>query len=300
MKFIHDQQGALSKTEVETFFKHGYVIVKNLFTKQEVHVIRGHLETVFKGAQERVKAAIEEREEKSVFRCEYKGKGGKTASILATDNKNGTTSIKVISWVGGVQPELLDLSRQDKVLIPVAQLLGSNKANHLINQVHYKMPGDEVKFDWHQDIQHRRNYDPNWRDVNQKGSFVQVLAAIDKATKNNGPLVVLPGSHQEDLFLDQKRDVDPAIIIKQKYDLDKMSVTLLLEEGDTVFMHPLLIHGSEPNQSRHNARMMLINGFSYPQANTKPYPGEGSTEEVSLGISKQLLLETNDFFMSFS
>lgn len=59
---------------------------------------------------------------------------------------------KLISWVGGAdQPELISLGRSPQITVPVAQLLVSQKADHLINQAHPKMPGDNTEFGWHQD-----------------------------------------------------------------------------------------------------------------------------------------------------
>lgn len=297
-KFNYDVSGALSKDQVQAFFTQGYIVLKHLFTKEEVKIIAKHSEQMFTEAQ-----GIAEKykvENKTVvntaFRCDYDGLSGpKSASILAINNEDEPVAIKLISWAGGIAQNLIDLSRQDKIIIKVGQLLGSDKANHLINQIHYKMPHDKVTFNWHQDIQNRRTFDPNWEDVNKKGSFIQVLTAIDEVTTGSGPLIVIPYSHKEDLHLSDLSIAENKLKIKQKYDL-ATAVPLLLEPGDTIFMHPVLLHQSEANESD-QPRKMFINGFSYPEANKKPYPGAGSTEEIFLNIPPDLIEETNDFIM---
>ena len=60
---------------------------------------------------------------------------------------------------------LIELSRQEKIKAIAFKLLESQSADHLINQAHYKIPGDRVAFPWHQDIQNRRNFDPKWEDI---------------------------------------------------------------------------------------------------------------------------------------
>jgi ectoine hydroxylase-related dioxygenase (phytanoyl-CoA dioxygenase family) len=64
-------------------------------------------------------------------------------------------------------------------------------------------------------------------------------------------------------------------------DIESEQIPLLMEAGDVAFMHPRLIHGSWPNTSN-KPRRMFINGFSYPGANHKPYPGKGSTQRTAI------------------
>lgn len=291
-KLLH-HKGALSEEQLASFFSEGYIIIKQLFTPEEVEIIKGHLECVYEGAKRIVEDEIARTKEEGrvlekQFRCEYKGEGGKSASILAVQYSDESVSIKLISWVGGVKPALVTLGRDEKITIPVAQILNSNMADHLINQGHYKKPGDQTAFAWHQDIQNRRAFDSSWKDLNGAGSFVQVLISVDESTESNGPMVIVPNSHRKDLFLDKKPKEEHESIIREEYDIDSVSISLLLKPGDTLFMHPLLLHKSDTSFSD-RSREIFINGFSYPGANQQPYPGEGSAEEISLYDSAQLV-----------
>jgi len=294
-EFTKDYSHALSKEQIASFFENGYVIVKNLFTQDEVTKVKTLAEILFKKA---VEIAEKHKVGNNIpingqFRCDYNGQEGpKSASILAVNNEN-EISIKLISWVGGVEKELLGLGEQTKITVKVGQLLGCKYAAHLINQIHYKMPHDKVTFNCHQDITNRRDFDPEWTDVNGKGSFVQVLTAIDESTETNGSLEIIPYSHKQDLLLDKLPKEESLLKIKEKYDLNK-AIKLLLKPGDTVFMHPLLLHQSGANNSD-ESRELFINGFSYPSANHKKYPGEGSAKEINLNIDPDLLDETNEF-----
>jgi len=272
----------LSTEQLNSFEKDGYLIVRNLFSIEEVSRINNCLTR----ALDKAKAIAEQTQIDenivigSAFRCAYEGNNGNSASIKAINNIDGSVSVQLISWIGGVEPELIELARQDKLKVPVSQLLGSSKADHLINQAHYKMPFDGVSFPWHQDIQHRRTFDPRWEDLNRRGSFVQVLTAVDRATEENGPLIVIKGSHRKELYLEKKQKEAIERIILEEYPNEEWT-PILMEPGDTMFMHPLVLHKSDANQS-HESRMLFVNGFSYPGANKMPYPGSGSAKTIHL------------------
>ena len=89
---------------------------------------------------------------------------------------------------------LLAYGKDHRLLGMASQLLGSNEMNQLINQAHFKIPGDNVAFPWHQDSENRGYGKPGWKDVNGRGSFVQQAIAIDDVTEENGPLKFIPGS----------------------------------------------------------------------------------------------------------
>lgn len=183
-------------------------------------------------------------------------------------------AIQRVVWCCGEKPEIGKYSNSSQLLEPVSKLLRSNEFDHLICQVHYKIPGDNVAFDWHQDSQHRGFGTWKWQDLNGVGSFVQTLLAIDPMTPENGPLRYYKGSHQlGHLALDQSDD-------PEKYFHDFELVSLEMDPGDLIFFHPFLIHGSSPNFSS-KERRVLINGFAYPGANHFSYPGAGKGVRVT-------------------
>jgi phytanoyl-CoA hydroxylase len=79
--------------------------------------------------------------------------------------------------------------------------------------------------------------------------------AMQSITRENGCLVVIPGSHRagellEHKYPDWQGGVNRAYHGIQNYNPDKDErVHLHMEAGDTVFFHPLLIHGSGMNRT---------------------------------------------------
>ncbi|KAM9845642.1 LOW QUALITY PROTEIN: phytanoyl-CoA dioxygenase, peroxisomal [Aulostomus maculatus] len=75
--------------------------------------------------------------------------------------------------------------------------------------------------------------------------------AMEKVNRQNGCLVVLPGTHtgtlQEHDYPDWEGGVNKMYHGVRNYDPEHPRVHLEMEKGDTVFFHPLLIHGSGMN-----------------------------------------------------
>lgn len=286
----------LTEQHINDFYTKGFVVCKNLFNSDEISEILQSSNRLQQAAQEFFDyicdhetdmaensvyvhksedsfliAKIQDTDtENKIYHLDWKGTRfviGKTA--------RGLLAIHRIVWAGSAEPALIGYGRSEKILERVAQFLKSDKACHLINQLHPKIPGDDVGFPWHQDVKNRRSFDPGWRDINGTGSFVQVIMALDPMTKDNGALKVVRGLPEAgDIFLDTKSEEDTEReVISAEY--------LELNSGDVVFMHPYCIHGSEPNSSG-LSRRTFINGFSYPGANTKAYPGEGSAQLILL------------------
>ncbi|KAI4803397.1 hypothetical protein KUCAC02_006946 [Chaenocephalus aceratus] len=69
--------------------------------------------------------------------------------------------------------------------------------------------------------------------------------AMEKVDRQNGCLVVLPGTHTE-----WEGGVNKMYHGVRGYDPQHPRVHLEMEKGDTVFFHPLLIHGSGMNQTQ--------------------------------------------------
>ncbi|XP_075232731.1 phytanoyl-CoA dioxygenase, peroxisomal-like isoform X2 [Lycorma delicatula] len=86
-----------------------------------------------------------------------------------------------------------------------------------------------------------------FRPVNK---IVAAWTAMEKITTENGCLVVVPGTHKGNLLKHDypkwENGVNKAYHGVMEYD-DHPTVPLEMEKGDTVFFHPLLIHGSGAN-----------------------------------------------------
>ena len=249
---------SLTKRQIEEFYDVGYIVLPDVFVKDELLRISEALDRLALQAQNLTGTVV------------HRG----SQFVIDSKDMNGLNKkqIKRIVWCGAAEPTLLELGQDPRLTRMVGQLLGSHQANHLINQVHFKFPHDGVSFPFHQDSRHRGYGTPDWQDVNGKGSYVQTVMAIDEVTMENGPMLFIPGScqngHLELPYDEETQTVSPLFDPAD-------AVPALMQPGTVALFGPYVIHGSLPNESD-NPRRVFINGFSYPGANSRDYPGEGS------------------------
>lgn len=261
---MHDEiDRSLTKEEIERFWEAGWITKKALFGIDEIRHIRACFDNLEKIADD------------------LDGTGLCSGSHFVIDGSNGEQVIKRVVWAGGSQPYLLEVGQDPRLTVPCSQLLGSNNMDQLLSQAHFKRPGDGVIFGWHQDVQHRDKGDGTWTDINGTGSFVQTLIAIDPMTADSGPLQFIPGSSKWGRVNFGKHDYDnPDYEIADPPQFqEEEAVTILAEPGDTLFFGPFTAHASFENTSQ-LYRRVFINGYAYPGANRRQYPGDGAGRTI--------------------
>ncbi|XP_046390698.1 phytanoyl-CoA dioxygenase, peroxisomal-like [Ischnura elegans] len=99
--------------------------------------------------------------------------------------------------------------------------------------------------------QHPPHQDLHYFPFRPADRIVASWTAMERVTKDNGCLFVVPGSHKGVLLKHEypKYGVNKAYHGIQGYDhVEKLE--LPMEKGDTVFFHPILIHGSGVNRTK--------------------------------------------------
>lgn len=245
----------LSAREIERFFSVGFLVRQNVFDADEVRKMRRAFDRLERTARRLGGAGMHDG-----------------ARFVLSEGRGGLLGIERIVWCGAVERVLSEYGRDSRLLSMASRLLGSRSMNQLINQAHFKLPGDGVEFPWHQDSTHRRYGRGEWTDANGRGSYVQTVVAVDDMTEENGPLQFVPGScklghvpipesEQGRLPTDLLNEADV--------------VTVTARAGSVVLFGPYTFHRSLPNQSD-RPRRVFINGYAYPGANSRIYPGRGA------------------------
>ena len=278
--FIFPHSGGLSDTELKFFQQNGYLIIRGMFSEKELQIMQEDTHKAIEHAKHLTSNLS--TSPLNEYKVTYRGD-----EIRVLDNNaqyvfdKNTYSIKRVVWVGGHFPRLLDLGQNKRLLEPVASILGTKEADHLINQLHPKLPDDGVEFIFHRDIENRKNFDRKWSGESMKnGGFVQTFLALDEMGEDNGGIEIYPRTHHESTPLKNSSKTQNEI----RDELRVQGYTPVFERlkpGDVLFFHPNIVHRSLPNKSGHHRRAM-INGFSAPGANHAQYPGNGSSQRISL------------------
>ena len=255
----------LTRAQVEEFFELGFVVQPHVFSAEDI---------------ERLRAAFE-RLRDIAYRLRETGDHAGARFVLGVDHSAHGPGIRIdrIVWCGAAEPVLSEYGRDLRLLRLAASLLGSTEMHQLINQAHFKYPGDGLEFPWHQDSTHRRYGGDEWRDVNGRGSYVQTVTALDEVCEDSGPLQFIPRSCA-------LGHVEPPPGIEDWLPTDRLdprsAVSINMSPGSVLLFGPYVFHRSRPNQSD-RPRRLFINGFAYPGANSRIYPGKGAGRVVRCG-----------------
>ncbi len=148
-------------------------------------------------------------------------------------------------------PLLYGYALEPKLLGTIRSLLGDDIYS-LATNVFNKPPGIDGRHPLHQDLRYFR--------VRPADKIVGVWTAMLPATRETGCLAVIPGSHKGELLEHAEPDweyVNRAFFGIEDIDLDRR-VHIEMEPGDTLLLHPLLVHGSGRNRSQSFRRAISV------------------------------------------
>ncbi|HLJ22238.1 MAG TPA: phytanoyl-CoA dioxygenase family protein [Stellaceae bacterium] len=180
---------------------------------------------------------------------------------LGTDPKLGKI-VRLVQWPCDGDPVLEQFRRDPRLLEILAPVLGRD-IKQVVNQLHWKPPGAvEAEFAFHQDVRFRR---PRECYRNLAVSYVQTGIAIDRHTRENGCMRVLPGSHlRGELAMPvpaQVQGASPDEAALRTAGLDPARLLdVPLQPGDVAIWSVFLVHGSGPNTTPGDRRF-YINGY---------------------------------------
>lgn len=241
--------GAITTSQVDTalaqFRADGYAIIRGFFDPQEAAELKAKSDELYAIG---IEHPVTYRHGNLAYEILPEKHFGKRYLIQAY----------WFAWAAKFYDELRSRHQYLDVLRPV---LGDD-IKQVTQQIHWKPPGARISgYRFHQDLMFREAkhaYEDVVRDT------VTIGVAIDRATKDNGCLRVVPGSHKlgylglsdngsgsimKGLTLEDELvgvGIDPASIVDVE-----------LEPGDAVMWGLLTVHGSLPNESNNDRAFAL-------------------------------------------
>ena len=215
------------------FERDGYILLPDVFAQDEVDAMIADIE-----GGDRVAAATREKDDA----------GGRKTKLAIWHELGGD-----IWAAASVAPSVVN---------SVRMILGEEIA-FFHGKVMLKEAGQGGAWEWHQDYGY-------W--YNQGFAFPRMLSAfvaLDAATKENGCLQVLRGSHLLGRLNHDKigtqTGIDPQRIAKLEPLFERVYVEM--KPGSVLFFHSNLLHSSGPNESSRHRRSFIIcyNALANPQ-----------------------------------
>lgn len=220
-------------TDLETYHTKGFLIVPGLFAEDEIGFMKGEAERNLAGA-----------------------------ALLKKADRAGNP-VDLAMWNRAEDDIFGMFSRNERIVSNVEALLGGECYLYSAKMI-MKNAREGGAWEWHQDYGY-------WYDYGcLVPSMLSCLIAVDRATRENGCLQVLSGSHvmgrvNHDRINEQTmanpEHVEAAL---NRFPL----VYLELSPGDTVFFHCNLLHRSDANRSEHRRWNFIA---SYNTVENKPY-----------------------------
>jgi ectoine hydroxylase-related dioxygenase (phytanoyl-CoA dioxygenase family) len=163
-------------------------------------------------------------------------------------------------------PAYFGASRNDTVVAILKDLWGSVRFD--IGKLNMKSAGYGAPVEWHQDWA----FYPHTND-----DLAAVGIMLDDCEMDNGPMLVVPGSHQGPVYDHHGPDgrfcgaMDPAHLAQSGGDIDLAKALPCLGKAGSVTVHHVrAVHGSATNFSGKERRFLL---FQYRAANAWPLLG---------------------------
>jgi phytanoyl-CoA hydroxylase len=199
-------------------------------------------------------------------------KGGlEPASPLHAVNKILSFENDPILWSFATDARIVEIARQ--LVGPEIQTLSTNLFN--------KPPGVDGRHPLHQDLRYFA--------LRPADGIVGTWTALGPCTRDNGCLAVISGSHRSALAEHDSPDWDQVnfgFFAAQGVDIASRS-HIEMDPGDTLFFHPLLVHGSGRNRSDDFRRAISIHYASTECRRPERFTGgRARTRRISTAIKR--------------
>ena len=229
------------------FSNDGYIIKKNLFSEDEIN---------------KLKKFIESSSDKKND---------------ARETRSSTGKLSITLWDHPSDDLFGKFSTNERIVKPMEEYLG-DEVYHYHSKIIWKKPGDGG-FDWHQDYGYWYHNACLYPDM---GSCFIML---DRATKENGCLKVLKGSHKVGRIghgvsdtPEQTADMERIAELEKRHE----SVYITAEPGDVLFSHANLLHSSDENKSSDSRRTLIV---CFNTKSNNPYKDSGHARYSPIEVS---------------
>ena len=241
-------------SDISNFSKDGFILKKNLFSEEEIM---------------KLKNLINSKKEDE-----------------ARETYSSTGKLNLTLWDHPSDDLFGKFSTNERIVRPMENFLG-DEVYHYHSKIIWKKPGDGG-FDWHQD------YGYWYHNACLYPDMASCFIMLDRATKENGCLKVLKGSH----MVGRIDHVVSADMPEQSADLDRIAelekrhecVYIEAEPGDALFFHANLLHSSDANNSSDSRRILIV---CFNTKSNNPY------KEIAHAIYTPLKVSSSDSIMEY-
>lgn len=227
----------ISQELADQFHRDGYIFLEEALTESQLLAINSQLLTWV---------------EESKLHSESFGKikdGRPRFDVDLKSHSENKPALRRITSPAEISDACLDVVKDNRALDFVAEIFGPN-IKHWTNKLNLKLPssGTEVKF--HQDFP----FEPHSNE-----DIMTVLFFLDDVTLENGPLEVVPGTHNGPLYSLWHDGVFTGAV-SSEVELEKKegAISCTGRAGSACLMHSKLLHGSSSNRTKLPRSLFIV------------------------------------------
>ena len=213
----------ISKKNIKFYKKNGYLVCKDIFSKQDVIYLKKYTDELRK---------LKPKKNKYMMYFDSKNKNSKDLYLTRTEN--------FIPYHNNFR----NFFKRKKIIQIVSQLFGS-KAVLFKDKINWKQPGAKG-FEPHQDSQVWENLYKNIRN------FISLAISVDHSNSKNGCLEIVGEKHKVGLFGNSKSAIPNNLVKKFRWK------KIYTKPGDTIFFDSYTPHRSGKNKSNKSRSLIYF------------------------------------------
>lgn len=234
--------------ELEQYRAEGYFLRERAFSPGELEPLRDAVEAV----HQRIVCAAREADAPPEEWVDDKRYQDLLGSSVKWEWRAGAAEIRSMEPYHHLDARLDALIDDPRLWAPCAAVIGVRSVSLFSDKLNFKRSGG-APFPWHQDT-------PYWAfGCDHLDRLVSVLLYLDAATRENGCLWVIPGSHRRGRIPCFE---DRGTLGRLYTDPDALdvacAVALEADAGSVVFFHGDLVHGSRSNRTQRDRRALVL------------------------------------------
>ncbi len=235
-----------SREELQEYEDRGFFYRERVFSEPELEALRQAAENVHRQILE----AAASDEAPPVDRVDNQRYQMLRGSTIKWEWRDELLAVRSNEPCHHLDPRLEAAIDAPRLWKPCCDVIGCPELSLFSDKLNVKRPGG-APFPWHQES-------PYWAyGAERLDKVVSVLTYLDEATKENGCLWVIPGSHKRGALQGLKdRGVlgalytDVALIEGEAFPVE-------LPAGSVLWFHRDLVHGSQSNRSDRSRRVFV-------------------------------------------
>jgi hypothetical protein len=239
----------LSSDERARYAREGFLVRGSPFAPQQLDALRDAVERVHERVREASGGPGTHR-----YRVDDRAYERVCGSVVKWEQEAGAElrAIRSMEPFAHLEPRLAALLADPRLCERTAELLALRSVSIFTDKLNFKRPGGSA-FPWHQDA-------PYWAfGCAHLDRLVSVQVYLDDATRENGCLWMIPGSHARG-FLPTFRD--RGALGRLHTDLRGLDladpVAIEAPAGSLVFFDGHVVHGSRRNRTRASRRAVVL------------------------------------------